>query len=172
MKIVLLKEPKRIKEGLRSLTKEFIGEHSYYSIWLYKNKVTFQDGSRVIYELRDEKKVVGYMMVHFSTSKCAKVNGIYVFPDCQKKGYGKQALMQIIEELKKQNYEYVYIQTRIYNKIVIHMFDILQFDVIGKHYHQIEQQNNWVAVYDLKGKRDFNEMLELAEELYPNFSKN
>lgn len=35
-----------------------------------------------------------------------------------------------------------------------------------------EKQHNWVAVYDLKGKRDFKEMLELAEQLYPGFSKN
>ena len=47
------------------------------------------------------------------------------------------------------------------------MFESLHFDVIDKNYHNIEKQSNWVAVYDLKSKRDFNEMLELAEQLYP-----
>lgn len=80
-------------------------------------------------------------------------------------------MLQVIEELKQQNYEYAYIQTRIHNKIVVHMFESLHFDIIGKNYHNIEKQDNWVAVYDLKGKRDFKEMLELAEQLYPGFSK-
>ena len=89
MKIIQLKENERIEEGLRSLTEEFIGEYPYYSTWIQKNEKTFQDGTRIVYELNDAGKTVGYMMIHFSTDKCAKVNGIYVFPDCQKKGYAK-----------------------------------------------------------------------------------
>ena len=112
------------------------------------------------------------MMIHFSTAKCAKINGIYVFPDCQKKGYAKKALVQVLEELKERNYDYAYIQTRIHNRIVVHMFETLHFDVIGQNYHSIEKQNNWVAVYDLKQKRNFEEMFDLAEKLYPGFSKN
>ena len=84
MKIFQLKESERIKESLRSLTEEFIEEYPYYSTWIEKNKETFKDGTRVVYELKDNEKTVGYMMVHFSTQKCAKVNGIYIFPDCQK----------------------------------------------------------------------------------------
>ena len=106
------------------------------------------------------------------TQKCVKVNGIYVFPDCQKRGYAKKALLQVLEELTKQNYDYVFIQTRTHNKIVVHMFDTLHFDVIGQNYHKIEKQPNWVAVYDLKKKRNFDEMYSLAAQLYPGFSKN
>ena len=61
---------------------------------------------------------------------------------------------------------------RIHNKIVVHMFDTLDFDVIGQNYHKIEKQPNWVAVYDLKKKRNFDEMYALAAQLYPGFSKN
>lgn len=172
MKIIQLREFKRIQEGLRSLTQEFIGEYPYYSTWIQKNEATFRDGTRVVYELNDNEKTVGYMMIHFSTAKCAKINGIYVFPECQKKGYAKEALLQVLEELKEQNYDYAYIQTRIHNRIVVHMFETLHFDVIGQNYHSIEKQNNWVAVYDLKQKRNFEEMFELAEKLYPGFSKN
>ena len=172
MKIVQLKETERIQEGLRSLTEEFIGEYPYYSKWIQNNESTFRDGTRVVYELNDNMKVVGYMMIHFSTVKCAKINGIYVFPNCQKKGYAKEALMQILEQLKMNNYDYAFIQTRIHNKIVVHMFESLHFDVIGKNYHKIEKQNNCVAVYDLKKKRNFNEMISMAEQVYPGFSKN
>lgn len=150
--------------------KQAIGEYPYYGTWIQKNEATFKDGTRVVYELRDNKKVVGYMMIHFSSDQCAKINGIYVFQDCQKRGYAKEALVQILDELKKQNYEYAYIQTRIHNKIVVHMFENLHFDVIGRNYHNIEKQSNWVAVYDLNNKRDFVEMVKLAEELYPGFT--
>ena len=71
MKIIQLKESEKIKEGLRSLTEEFIGEYPYYSTWIQKNETTFKDGTRVVYELNDNENVVGYMMVHFSTEKCA-----------------------------------------------------------------------------------------------------
>lgn len=127
----MLKESERIKESLRSLTEEFIEEYPYYSTWIEKNKATFKDGTRVVYELKDNEKTVGYMMVHFSTQKCAKVNGIYVFPDCQKRGYAKKALLQVLEELRKQNYDYAFIQTRTHNKIVVHIhahYDWQEFD--------------------------------------------
>ena len=171
MKIVQLKEFERIQEGLRSLTEEFIGEYPYYSTWIRKNEATFKDGTRVIYELNDDGKTVGYMMIHFPTAKCAKINGIYVFPNCQKRGYAKEALLQVLEELKAKKYDYAYIQTRIHNKIVVHMFESLHFDVIGQNYHNIEKQSNWVAVYDLWRRRNFGEMVDLAEQLYPGFSK-
>jgi len=169
MKIELLKDSAKVQEGIRSLTEEFIGEYPYYRAWILKNEETFRNGTRVVYGLYDSGKTVGYLMIHFSTAKCAKINGIYVFPDCQKKGYAKKALTQVLAELKSNGYEYAYIQTRIHNKIVVHMFESLQFDVIGKNYHSIEMQDNWVAVFDLKRKRDFTEMYELAENFYPGF---
>lgn len=172
MKIIQLKERKKIQEGLRSLSEEFVGEYPYYSTWLQKNEATFNNGTRIVYELNDNGKVVGYMMIHYSTAKCAKINGIYVFPDCQQKGYAREALLQVLKELKAKKYDYAYIQTRIHNKIVVHMFESLNFDVIGKNYHSIEKQSNWVAVYDLWHRRNFNEMLVLAEQLYLGFSKN
>lgn len=134
MKIIQLKESKKIQEGLRSLTEEFIGEYPYYSTWIQKNETTFKDGTRVVYELNDNENIVGYMMVHFSTEKCAKINGIFVFPDFQKRGYAKKALLQVLEQLKSQNYDYAFIQTRTHNKIVVHMFESLHFDVIGQNY--------------------------------------
>ncbi len=172
MKIMQLKEAKRIEESLRNLTEEFIKEYPYYSTWIQKNEATFRDGTRVVYELNDNQKVVGYMMVHFSTTQCAKINGIYVFPDCQRKGYARKALLQILKELKILNYDYAFIQTCTHNKIVIHMLDTLNFNVIGYNYHNIEKQSNLVAVYDLKGEKNFDEMYTFAVQLYKGFSKN
>ena len=58
MKIIQLKESKKIQEGLLRLTEEFIGEYPYYSTWIQKNETTFKDGTRVFYELNDNEKVV------------------------------------------------------------------------------------------------------------------
>ena len=171
MKIIKVRKVEKIQEGLRALIEEFIDEYPYYSTWIQKNQATFQDGTRVVYELNDNGETVGYMMIHFSTVKCAKINAVYVFPNCQKKGYAKEALLQIFEELKKQGYDYAYIQTRLHNKIMVHVFESLHFDVIGTNYHDIEKQNNWVAVYDLNEKRNLDEMSAIAAELYPGFSK-
>lgn len=102
MKIVLLTEAEKIKEGLRSLTEEFIGEYPYYSTWIQKNEATFKNGTRVVYELNDNEKIVGYMMIHFSSTKYAKINGIYVFPDCQKKGYAKKLCYRFLKNLKSK----------------------------------------------------------------------
>lgn len=43
MKIIQLKEAERVKEGLRSLTDEFITEYPYYSTWIQNNEATFKD---------------------------------------------------------------------------------------------------------------------------------
>lgn len=63
MKIIQLMESERIKEGLRSLTEEFIEEYPYYSTWIEKNEATFKDGTRVVYELNDNEKTVGYIFL-------------------------------------------------------------------------------------------------------------
>lgn len=171
MKIIPLVNNDKIQESLRSLTEEFIGEYPSYADWIQKNKQTFEDRTRIVYAMTENNKIVGYMMVHHSTDRCAKINGIYVFPEYQKKGYAKQSILQIIKELKNQNYDYVFIQTRLHNKIVVHMFEILHFNVIGKNYHNVEKQDNWLAVFDIKEKRNFSEMYELAKSLYPGFHK-
>jgi hypothetical protein len=170
MEIVLLKDKSELEEGLRSLIDEFKGEYSYYEGWVRNNTNTFRDGSRVVYALKDDNHVAGYMMVHYSDLKVAKINGIYVFPEYQKRGIANDAIKQILHLLKEKSYEYVFIQTRIHNKIVVHMFDSLKFDVIGTNFHKIEKANNWLSVYDLNQKRNLKEMKRLAGEYYPGFS--
>lgn len=172
MKIFKISTPAGISKGIECLTSEFISEYPYYKTWIEKNAETFANGSRVIYELRESCAIVGYMMVNMSTGKFAKLNGIHVLPEYQKRGYAKSAIQQLIEELRKQNYEYLYVQTRLHNSIVVHMFEILNFSVIGTNYHNIEAQSNWVAVFDLQSKHDIKEILDLAIEIYPGFKAN
>ena len=172
MKIFRTFTPTSISKGIECLTNEFIGEYPYYKTWIEKNAETFVNGSRIIYELRESDAIVGYMMVNISSGKVAKLNGIHVLPEYQKRGYAKSAIQQLIDELREQNYEYLYIQTRLHNAIVVHMFEILNFYVIGTNYHSIEAQSNWVAAFDLQSKHDMKEMLDLASEIYPGFKAN
>ena len=170
MEIVLLKTQAEIEEGLRSLTQEFIVEHSYYDKWIAKHRESFLVGRRVIYSLCDKSKVVGYMMLHFfANNGCVKINGIYVFPDFQKRGFGTQAFVQILEELKNRECKYAYLQTRLYNQKVLSMCKKLNFNIIGKNYHSIEEQDNWVIGYDLKGTKNYAEMIKFEKELYSDF---
>jgi len=172
MKIVRVYDASSIQRGIDCLTAEFINEYPYYKTWIEKNAETFVNGSRVIYELRDSDAIVGYMMVNIASSKFVKLNGIHVLPEYQKRGYAKSAIQQLIDELRDQNYEYVYVQTRLHNAIVVHMFEILHFYVIGTNYHSIEAQSNWVAVFDLQNKKNMQEMLDLAADTYPGFKPN
>lgn len=48
-------------------------------------------------------------MVNISSGKYAKLNGIHVLPKYQKRGYAKSAIQQLIDELREQNYEYLYV---------------------------------------------------------------
>lgn len=171
MKIFPVHDVTRLGNALECLINEFEGKHTYYVEWIHSMESTFADGTRVVYELNDDGKCVGYMMVHFCSDKSLKINGIHVLPDCQRKGYAKEAFLQLFEEGKKAGYEYVYIQTRLYNKIVLHMFESMNFDVIGKKYHEIEDMYNWVAVYDLLGKNNMEEKLSIAKRIYKGFQE-
>ncbi len=169
MKIVAVSGMERIERGLICLTNEFSAEYPYYKTWIEKNMTTFQNGSRIIYELREADVIVGYMMVNVSDKKIAKLNGIHVLPEHQKHGYARAAMQQLLDELKEQGYEYVYVQTRLHNKIVVHMFEVLHFHIIGMNYHNIEKQENWVAVFDLQRKDNIAEMKGIADKIYPGF---
>ena len=170
MKITLIKNEKKLQEGLRSLTKEFIHKHSYYTSWIQKNSKSFENGTRVVYEMSEEKNVVGYMMVHFLSNQCAKLNGIYVFPKYQRRGYAEAAIQELLNKLKNKGYKYAYVQTRPYNAVMLHVFDVMQFHVLGKKYHEIEKMDNVIAGFDLQERKDISEMRRIAKEIYSNFT--
>ncbi len=172
MNIVQLNDMERISVGIECLTNEFIDEYPYYATWIEKNIETFKDGSRVVFELREGEFVVGYMMVNLASNKFAKLNGIHVFPEYQKRGYAKSAIQQLLQKLHTANYDYLYVQTRLHNSIVVHMFEILHFNIIGTNYHSIEAQNNWVAAFDLQNKNNMKEMIDVATKIYPGFKVN
>ena len=88
-------------------------------------------------------------MIHFSSMNIVKINGIYIFEENKGKGIATQALTNLCELLKQVNVDLIYVQTRLDNNAVVHLFDKTGFKLIGTNYHNVEQRNNWVACCNL-----------------------
>lgn len=132
-------------KGVEALTSIFIDEYPYYSKWIAKNINQFIKGEKQILSVEDDGKILGYFMIHFCTNKIVKINGIYIFEEYKGKGFASMALLKLIEELKQNLVDLIYVQTRLDNNAVVHLFDKTGFELVGTNYHRIEQKNNWVA---------------------------
>lgn len=169
MKITLLTRSDELQKGLEELIKEFIDEYPYYETWIKENQRKFETFKRVVYKLEDNNEIVGYAMVNFSTNNSAKINGIFVYSNFQNRGYASNSLKLILQELKEKKYEYAFVQTRLTNKTVVHLFDKLGFVLVGKKIHDVEKQENWVAAYDLLSNQDIKKMKLVASQEYEGF---
>ena len=62
----------------------------------------------------------------------------------------------------------IYVQTRLDNNAVVHLFDKTGFKLIGTNYHNVEQRNNWVAC------RNLNNIIideqNIAAQIYDGFN--
>ena len=139
IKVSRIETDNELKAGIESLTSIFIEEYPYYSTWIEKNMHQFYSG----------EKQIGYIMIHFSSMNIVKINGIYIFEENKGKGIATQALTNLCELLKQVNVDLIYVQTRLDNNAVVHLFDKTGFKLIGTNYHNVEQRNNWVACCNL-----------------------
>lgn len=60
-------------------------------------------------------------------------------------GIASKAILELINILKQNSIDLVYVQTRLDNNAVVHLFDKTNFKLIGTNFHEVEQKNNWVA---------------------------
>jgi len=169
MRIEKVTTIEEMTEAIEALTKVFIKDYPYYSEWIKKNEVQFSKSEKEIYGVITNGVRVGYLMIHYSSSKIVKINAIYIFSEYEGKGYASNAFKLILEKLDEEGYEHVLIQTRLANRTVVHMFNKLEFVILGINYHPIEKQENWVAIYDLKGNAEVSNMNKIATEFYPDF---
>ncbi len=169
MELKHLKDKGDIQEGINALTAIFIDEYPYYSEWIKKKEEEFNIFEKEILALIDKNIIVGYAMIHNCTPNYFKINGIYVFPEFEGNGYASNAIMQMIEEQALFGKQYALIQTRLHNNAVVHMFDKIGFDILGHNFHQIEQKDNWVAMFDINQKCDYDDMIGIAYKEYPGF---
>ncbi len=168
MKLMRLHEKEELQKGIDALTEIFIGEYPYYSTWINKNKHQFESGEKTIFSAKENDEIVGYMMVHFCNDKIAKLNGIYVFEEYKGKGYASEAINQLTKLLGQSDMDLLYVQTRLDNNAVVHLFDKTGFDLIGTNYHEVEEKDNWVACYNLSNNSTIN-VQKIATQIYDGY---
>ncbi len=163
-----VKTKEEFEKGVESLTSIFIEEYPYYSIWISNHMDQFIRGEKQILSIEKDNKIVGYFMIHFTTSKIVKINGIYIFEEFKGQGIASKSILELINILKQNSVDLIYVQTRLDNNAVVHLFDKTNFELIGTNFHEIEQKNNWVACNKINSLIT-NEQ-EIASEIYDGFS--
>lgn len=167
LKRVTTKE--NFEKGIEALTLIFMEEYPYYSTWVLNHMEQFTRGEKQILSVEKDNEVVGYFMIHFFTNKIVKINGIYIFEEFKGQGIASKAILELINILKQKSIDLVYVQTRLDNNAVVHLFDKTNFKLIGTNFHEVEQKNNWVACNKINSLIK-NEQ-EIASTIYDGFSK-
>lgn len=171
VKIELCTSEKEMNQGIEALVNVFENKHTYYKTWCMNKKKDLASGKRALLKILNEKNIpVGYAMINFVNSKYAKLNAVQINNQFQQKGYCKETFYKIFDMLRAKGYEIMFIQTRFYNKTVLHMFETMGFDVLGQKFHEIEQMNNVVACYPLEGSYSRSEECAIAQEIYEGFT--
>lgn len=107
-------------------------------------------------------------MIHFCKENIVKINGIYIFENNKGKGIATKAIEKLTEILSENGVDLIFVQTRLDNNAVVHLFDKTGYDLIGTNYHKIEEKNNWVACNNVSKK--MNSSQDIASEIYDGFS--
>lgn len=156
------------KNGVFALTEIFIDEYPYYATWIKKNIDQFKCGEKQILKIKNNDELVGYLMIHFCKENIVKINGIYIFENNKGKGIATKAIEKLTETLSENGVDLIFVQTRLDNNAVVHLFDKTGYDLIGTNYHKIEEKNNWVACNNVSKK--MNNSQDIASEIYDGFS--
>lgn len=154
--------------GAESLTSIFIEEYPYYSTWINSHMDQFKRGEKQILSINDENELLGYLMIHFCTDKIVKINGIYVFENNKGKGIATLAINELTKLLQKMNVQLIFVQTRLDNNAVVHLFDKTGYNLIGKNFHPVELKDNWVACNNVSSL-EIDEQ-KIALDLYDGFT--
>ncbi len=154
--------------GVESLTSIFIEEYPYYSTWISNHMDQFKSGEKQILSINSENELLGYLMIHFCTDKIVKINGIYVFENNKGKGIATLAISELTKLLQKMNVQLIFVQTRLDNNAVVHLFDKTSYKLIGKNFHSVELKDNWVACNNVSSS-EIDEQ-KVASEIYDGFT--
>lgn len=74
-----------------------------------KMKESVQKG--LVYVVEDNQKIMGFLGLLEEPKNETEVKVFYVFPNSQRKGYGSKLFHHVMQELKKQNCETVFLWT-------------------------------------------------------------
>ena len=128
------------ESGVLALTEIFIDEYPYYETWIRKNLSQFKNGEKQIQQIKSNDELLGYLMIHFCQKNIVKINGIYVFENNKGKGIATNAIERLTEILKQNGVDLIFVQTRLDNNAVVHLFDKTGYNLIGTNYHEIEEK--------------------------------
>ena len=78
------------------------------------------------------------------------------------------AINELTKLLQKMNVQLIFVQTRLDNNAVVHLFDKTGYNLIGKNFHSVELKDNWVACNNVSSL-DIDEQ-KIALELYDGFT--
>lgn len=157
-----------LEYGISSLTEIFIDEYPYYETWIRKHIDQFKSGEKQILSINFDDVLCGYLMIHFCNSNIVKINGIYVFENYKGKGIASAAIQELTSLLKNNGVDLVFVQTRLDNNAVVHLFDKTGYNLIGTNYHEVEMKDNWVACNNLTGK--ISNIPEIAYDIYDGYN--
>lgn len=169
MRLNYLRKKDEINEGIYHFTEIFSEEYPYYTTWISKKQKEFDTFEKEVIAIENNDKIVGYSMVHNCSEKHSKINGIYIFEEFEGNGYASQFLNKLVEESKEKGRKYLLIQARLNNNAVVKLFNKTNFIILGTNYHSIEEKDNWVAINDLQGISNGEEMANLVTYEYPGF---
>lgn len=162
------KTNEELENGISALTEIFIDEYPYYETWIRKHIDQFKSGEKQILSINYEKELCGYIMIHFCSNNIVKINGIYVFENYKGNGIASEAIRELTTLLQNNGVDLVFVQTRLDNNAVVHLFDKTGYNLIGTNYHEVEKKDNWVACNNLTGK--IPNIFEIAYKLYEGFN--
>ena len=168
IEIKRIKTSEEFENGISALIEIFIDEYPYYKTWIKKNSVQFELGEKQILSINYNDELCGYVMIHFCSDNIVKINGIYVFENYKGKGIASSAMQKLTTLLQNNGVDLVFIQTRLDNNAVVHLFDKTGYKLIGTNYHEVEMKDNWVACNDLSGR--LLNITEIAYKLYYGFN--
>lgn len=169
MKLKYLREDNEIKLGINQLTEIFKDEYPYYTTWISKNENEFKSYEKEVIALYEDGVVVGYAMIHNCNEQYMKINGIYIFEEYEGNGYASQFLNLLFNDCKEKGLMYMLIQTRLNNNAVVRLFNKTGFVIVGSNFHQIEDKDNWVAINDIFGNENSDEIVKILNNEYPGF---
>lgn len=159
--------PEEFESGVLALTEIFIDEYPYYATWIKKNLEQFKNGEKQILKIKSNDELLGYLMIHFCQKNIVKINGIYIFENNKGKGMATNAIKRLTEILKQNGVDLIFVQTRLDNNAVVHLFDKNGYDLIGTNYHEIEEKNNWVACNNVSEMKVNSQTV--ASKIYDGF---
>lgn len=106
------------------------------------------------YVLIDDNQIIGYVGVWIMYEQ-SQITTLGIDPQYQRRGLGKQLMMEVIELALSQGCEVMSLEVRVSNNRAISLYESLGFknQAIRKHYYQDNNEDAYLMVKELEGQK-------------------